>query len=170
MEQRQRGFALAEVLPQRFAQPFAVGRVVERIVGDLEGHSEILAEPEECILLGLCGVGENGAHAAGGGNQAGRLVFDHFEIFQFRHGGVAIVIELQHFAFRHLLAGLGEHFVDPLAPEVDDLADGLGIEIVADEDADLVAPDFPGGSLASADIRIVDHIVVEQGRGMNELH
>jgi hypothetical protein len=57
-----------------------------------------------------------------------------------------------------------------MVPEVDDLAEGFGVEIVADEDTDLVAPDFSGGSPTSADIGIVDHIVVEQGRGMNELH
>jgi hypothetical protein len=57
-----------------------------------------------------------------------------------------------------------------MVPEVDDLAEGFGVEVVADEDTDLVSPDFSGGSAASADIGIVDHIVVEQGRGMNELH
>jgi hypothetical protein len=57
-----------------------------------------------------------------------------------------------------------------MVPEVDDLAEGFGVEIVADEDTDLVAPDFSGGSPTSADIGIVDHIVVEQGRGMNKLH
>src|SRR5205807_6489072 len=62
------------------------------------------------------------------------------------------------------------HCVDPMVPEVDDMTEGFGVEIVADEDADLVAPDFSGGSMASADIGIVDHIVMEQGGGMNELH
>jgi hypothetical protein len=53
MQEWQRGFALAKVLPKRFAQVFAIGRIVERIVGQLERHPEILAEPEERILLGL---------------------------------------------------------------------------------------------------------------------
>ena len=128
------------------------------------------AEPEERILLRLWGVRENGAHATSGGNQAGRFVFDNLKILRFRHGGVAVVIELKHFAFCHLLAGLAEHFVNPMVPEIDDLAEGFGVEIVADEDTDLVAPDFSGGSAASADIGFVDHIVVEQGRGMNKLH
>jgi hypothetical protein len=57
-----------------------------------------------------------------------------------------------------------------MVPEVDNLAEGFGVKIVADEDTDLVAPDFSGGSMASADIGFVDHIVVEQGRGMNKLH
>jgi hypothetical protein len=57
-----------------------------------------------------------------------------------------------------------------MVPEIDDLAKGFGVKIVADEDTDLVTPDFSGGSLASADIGFVDHVVVEQGRGMDELH
>jgi len=57
-----------------------------------------------------------------------------------------------------------------MVPEVDDLSEGFRVEIVTDEDTDLVAPDFPGGSMASSDIGFVDYIVVEQGRGMNELH
>src|SRR5688572_5806105 len=128
------------------------------------------AEPEERILLGLWGVRENGAHATSGGNQAGRFVFDNLQILRFRHGGIAVVIELKHFAFRHLLAGLAEHIVNRVVTEVDDLTEGFGVEIVADEDTDLVAPDFSSGSVTSADIGFVDHIVVEQGRGMNELH
>jgi hypothetical protein len=57
-----------------------------------------------------------------------------------------------------------------MGPEVHDLAEGFGVEIVADEDTDLIAPDFSGGSPASADIGFVDDIVVEQRRGMNELN
>ena len=97
-------------------------------------------------------------------------MFDNFQIIRFRHGRVVVVIELKHFALRHLLAGLGEYFVDPLAPEIDDLTHGFGIEVVADKNTDLIAPDFSRGSLASADVGIVDHIVMEQSRGMNELH
>ena len=57
-----------------------------------------------------------------------------------------------------------------MVPEVDDLAESFGVEIVADEDADLIAPYFPGSSSASTDIGVVNHIVVEQRSGMNEFH
>ena len=97
-------------------------------------------------------------------------MFDNLEIFRFRHGRVAVVVQLKHFAFRHLLAGLAEHFVNPVVVEVYDLAKGLRVKIVTDEDTDLVAPDFSGGSPAPADIGLVDHIVVEQGCRVNELH
>jgi len=48
-----------------------------------------------------------------------------------------------------------------MVSEVAYLAKGFGVKLVADEDTDLVAPDFSGGSPTSADISIVDHIVVE---------
>src|SRR5262249_651467 len=95
---------------------------------------------------------------------------DNLQILRFRHGGVTIVIELKHLALRHLLASLAEHIVNPMVSEVDNLAEGFGVEIVADEDTDLIAPNFSSGSGASTDIGFVDHIVVEQGRGMNKLH
>src|SRR6185295_286320 len=127
-------------------------------------------ESEQRVLLRVRGVCENGAHAARGGYQSCRFVFDNFQILRFRHGRVAIVIELKHFALRHLFASFAEYVVNRMVSEVDNLAEGLGVEIVADEDADLVAPDFPGGRSASANIGVVHDIVVEQRRGMDELH
>ena len=97
-------------------------------------------------------------------------MFDDLKILRFRHRGIAVVVELKHFAFRHLLAGLGEHLVDPMVSELDDLAEGFGVEIVADEDADLISPDFSGGSPAPADIGIVHDVVVQEGGGMDEFH
>jgi hypothetical protein len=97
-------------------------------------------------------------------------MFDNLQIFLFRHGGVAVVIELKHFALSHLLASLAEHVINPMVSEVDDLAEGFGVEIVADKDADLVAPDFSGGRSATADIGVVDDIVVEQRCGMNKFN
>jgi hypothetical protein len=77
-------------------------------------------------------------------------------------------MELQDFALRHFLAGFGEDFIDPLAPELDHLAHGFGIEIVTDEDADLISPDFTGSSPAPAEVRIVHDVVVEQGCRVDE--
>jgi hypothetical protein len=50
------------------------------------------------------------------------------------------------------------------------LTEGFGVEVIADENTDLVAPHFSGSWPAPADIGFIDHIVVEQGRRMNELY
>ncbi len=54
--------------------------------------------------------------------------------------------------------------------KIDDAADGAGVQIVADEDADLVAPHLAGGALAPADVRVVDYVVVQQGGRVDEFH
>ena len=97
-------------------------------------------------------------------------MFDDAEIFRLRHQRIAVVVELQDLALGHLPAGFREGFVDALVAEVDDLADRARIEIVADENADLVAPDFARGTAASAQIGVIDDVVVQQGRGMDEFH
>ncbi len=95
-------------------------------------------------------------------------MFDDAEILGLRHQRIAVVVQLQNLAFGHLPTGLGQRFVDALVAEIDDLADGAGIEVVADENADLIAPDFARGTAASSQVGVIDDIVVQQGGGMDE--
>lgn len=95
-------------------------------------------------------------------------MFDNFDVIRFRNGGVPIVIELENFPFRHFLTSLCKDLVNALATKLDDLAHGLGIQVVADKDADLISPNFSGGSLASAEIGVIDYIIMQQCRGVDE--
>ena len=88
----------------------------------------------------------------------------------FGHVRIAIVVELKYFALRHFLAGFGEDFVDPLAAKFHDLTHGSGIEIISDQNTDLIAPNFSGGLVASADIGIIDDIIMQERGGMDEFH
>jgi hypothetical protein len=67
---------------------------------------------------------------------------------------------LKDFTFRHFLAGLGKDFIDALILKFDDFAHSFRIEIVADQNADLVAPNLAGGSSASPKIGVINDIVV----------
>src|SRR5678816_3516823 len=60
------------------------------------------------------------------------------------------------------------HFIDPLTAELDHLAHGLGIQIVADQDADLISPDFSCGLAASPDVRVVHDVVMKEGGRMDK--
>ena len=97
-------------------------------------------------------------------------MFDDAEIFRFRHQRIAVVIQLQHFAFGHLAACFRECLVYPLIAEVDDLTDRARIEIVAHENTDLVAPDFARGPAPPAQVGVIDDVVVQQGGGMDEFN
>jgi hypothetical protein len=56
-----------------------------------------------------------------------------------------------------------------LAAELDDLAHGFGVEVVTDQDADLISPDFSSGSTATPEVGVVDHVIVEERGGVDEL-
>ena len=56
--------------------------------------------------------------------------------------------------------GFREHFVDALIVESDDVTDCLGIEVITDEYTDLIAPHFPCRLAATAQVGIVNDIVV----------
>ena len=96
-------------------------------------------------------------------------MFNDLNVISLRHRRIAVVVQLEDFAFRHLLAGFREYFIDPLTAEFDHLAHGLGIEIIADEDANLISPNFSGCSTSSSDLGIIHNIIVEEGRGMDKL-
>ena len=97
-------------------------------------------------------------------------MFNDLDIIGFRHVRITIVVELKHLTFRHFLAGFGEDFIDALAAEFHDLTHGFGIEIVSDQDADLISPNFSSGLTAPTDIGIIDDIIMQERGGMDELH
>src|SRR5438132_12292088 len=140
VQERQRGFALSEILPQGLTQPVSVRRVIERVVGDLKGGSEMLAEAEESRLLIKRCVADDAADSAGCRNQARGLMFDDSQVFRFRNEGVAVVVELQYLALSHFPAGFRQGFIDCLVSKPDDLANGFGVQVITNQDADLVAP------------------------------
>ena len=140
VQERKRDFALSEILPQGLTQPVSVRRVIERVVGDLKGGSEMLAEAEESRLLIKRCVADDAADSAGCRNQARGLMFDDSQVFRFRNERVAVVVELQHLALSHFPAGFRQGFIDCLISKPDDLANGFGVQVVTNQDADLVAP------------------------------
>ena len=162
--------SLPQILADGFTQTIAVGGVVQGIVRELERHPEMLAEAEERLLLPVARAGDNGADLAGGRDQSGSLVLDDREVVGHRHRGVAVVIQLEDFAFGHFPAGVRQHFIDGMGAELHHLPHGFGIEIVAHQNADLIAPHLPGALASPADIGIVDHIVMQEGRGMDVFH
>ena len=76
---------------------------------------------------------------------------------------------MQHFPFGHFPAGFGQRFIDGLIPELHELTHGSGIEVIANQDTDLIAPHFPGSLAATADVGIVHDVVVQERGGMDEL-
>src|SRR5215467_12503228 len=97
-------------------------------------------------------------------------MFHNLDVVGFRHIRITVIVELKYLTFRHLVAGFGEHFIDPLAAEFHNLAHRFGVEIVADQDADLISPNFSSGLPTPANVGIVDDIIMQERGGMDELH
>ncbi|BFU90648.1 MAG: hypothetical protein NTAFB01_18350 [Nitrospira sp.] len=87
-------------------------------------------------------------------------MLDDFDVIDFGHGGIAVVIQLEDFTFGHFVTSLGEDFIDPLALKLNDFAHGFGIEIITYKDADLVSPHLARGSSASPKIGVIHDVIV----------
>ena len=124
VQQRQRCFALPEVPPQCFAQMFAVGSVVQRVIRQLECNAQPLSGSGTAPPVILPWPRRQSRRSCTRPQSIWRSYAHDAEIFRFRHQRIAVVIQLKHFAFGHLPAGFRECFVDALVTEVDDLADG----------------------------------------------
>ena len=99
----------------------------------------------------------------------GGLVFDDAQILRLGNEWISVVIQLQYFAFGHLAARFRQDFVDPLIAKADDMADRLGIEVIADENADLIAPHLARRLTAASQVGVIDDIVMQERGGMNKL-
>jgi hypothetical protein len=76
--------------------------------------------------------------------------------------------QLQHLAAGDGVGGLGEHLHDAHVVDLDHHLEGARVEEVADQHRRRVAEGGVGGAAAAAQPRLVDHVVVQEGRGVDE--
>ena len=113
-------------------------------------------------------TGQDGGNLRAGLEQAGRLAVNHLEIALFRGVRIVRVHELQDLSLGDLVRGIGHHPHDPGQAQGHHHLEGAGIEVIAHEDAGFVAPDSIGGFPATAQVRAIDDVVVEEGGCMDE--
>ncbi len=106
---------------------------------------------------------------AGGAEQLGGLAADHGEIFVLGGRGVLGRGELGDLALGDHHGGGGEDVERAHAAHLDHHAERLAEQEVADQHARLIAPQHAGGELAAAHLAVVDHVVMQQRRGVHEL-
>jgi len=51
MNQGERDFAFPEIRPERLTQPLRLGDIIQRVIRNLEGHSEVLSELIQGLFL-----------------------------------------------------------------------------------------------------------------------
>ncbi len=94
---------------------------------------------------------------------------NHFHVGFFGGAGVAHLGQLQHFAFGDDAGGLRQDLHHWHRAQLDHHFERARIQEVANQHARRIAPHCIGGLAATAHAGHVDHVVVQQGRGVQEL-
>ena len=114
-------------------------------------------------------AGQHRGDFRAGFEQPSGLAVDHFEIALLGGLGIVRIHELQHFALGDHVGGVRHDLHDAQRPDRRHHLEGARVHEVADQHAGLVAEDVVGGGAAAALLRAVDHVVVQQRRGVHEL-
>src|SRR5690606_30561898 len=96
------------------------------------------------------------------------LAIDDLEIDLFGDVRVMAVHELHDLAGGDLAGGLGHDLHDAHLVDLDHQLECAAVQKVADQDACFIAPDAVSCLPSAAHVGVVDHVVVQQGGGVNE--
>ncbi len=165
----ERELLLLEVGAQALAGQSFLAPDVEDVVGDLEGDAQVAAVAVQCLGRGLVGPGVVGTQPAGDGGQLGRLALDDREVRALVEVEVAAMMDLLHLP----LADQVGRPADPAAGqgrfERGGQVEGVGEEIVAQQDGRLVAPLGVDRGGVAADHRLIEDVVVHERRRVDHL-
>lgn len=160
---------LLEVGAEGFAAGPFVSPEVEDVVGDLEGDAEVTAEGVEMVGGGRIGPGVVGAEAAGDGGQFGGFAFDDGEIGGLVEVEVASVVDLLEFPLADAVGGGADPAAGEGGFERGGEVEGVGEEVVAEEDGGLVSPLGVDGGRVPADDGLVEDVVMHEGGRVDHL-
>jgi len=169
IDQRQRRLALGEVVAEALADRRRVARIIQHVVDQLERGADVPAVIGQLVLQGPGRAAEHAAEPRGGLEQLRRLAANHLEIARLVDLGVVAPHQLQHLASGDGVGGLGEHLHDAHVVDLDHHLEGAGIEKIADQHRGGVAEGGVGGAVPAPQLRFVDHVVVQQSGGVDEL-
>ena len=172
---RQGDRPLAEIVADGLVQGGAAA-VVERVIDELEGDAEMPAVIGQRPAPAVGAVARGGAafgrrHRAdlgGGGEQPRRFRLDDAQAVRLVGRRVVGGEELHHLTLGDDRTRLRQERQHIQRPIFDHQFESAAEQEVADEDARLVAPDGVGGGGAPAQRAVVHHVVVQQGRGVDE--
>ncbi len=123
----------------------------------------------QCVAGGRVGAGQQRAKAGRGGEQHRGLALDHPQVGGLVGVRVAHVQQLQHLALGDGVGGVGQDPLHVHALEFDHQLEAARVQEVADQHRGGIAPDRVRGLAAAAQVGFVDHVVVQQGGGVDEL-
>ena len=168
-DERQCPFAFAQVGADRLAEAVLIGHEVERVVGDLKRDADV--EPVARQRLERLGgdAAEEAADTAARGDERRRLLRDDPDVVRLGRDPAALAVELEDLRLGHGDGRAGEGFHDPAIVVPDEELEGLGVEMVADEDRRVVSPARVGRRPSAPQRRLIDDVVVDERRRVEQL-
>src|SRR3972149_11888297 len=173
LEKREQGkgyLSLLQVFADGFTKLGLISDIVQGIICQLEGQSNIPAKGLDIPLLIRRAVSEDSPYPARGRNQGRGLVADDLKIILLCNLYITIAGQLRELTLRHPPGSLCHGLIDIVVTQGYNLALGLGIQIVPDKDTGLVPPQHPGRFITAANVGIIDHVIMQEGRRMDELY
>ena len=168
MDQGQGDHPLHQVLSEGFPEVPFIGRVIEPVVGQLKGNAHVQAEAIQFFRLQGRDAAHQAPHLARGCQQGSGLVFDNPQILRFGQQRLPVGAQLKNFSFRQTLAGQGHGVIHVVVLERGDVMHGPRVEVVSGQDAGPVPPHASSRGPPPAKRRFIQHVVMEQGRRMDE--
>ncbi len=168
VDQRQRHLAFTQVAADRLSHCPGVAGEVEQIVHELEGDAEVEAVLAQRLLALGRDLPEHAADLRAAAEEVRRLPADDVEVLFLGDAGVAVLRQLIQLAFDHPQRDVAEQADDVELVVRERHRHRLDVQIVAEQDRDVVAPARVHGQTAAAQVRVVDDVVVDERRRVDE--
>ncbi len=166
---RQRRLALGEVVADVLAELLGIAAIVEGVVDQLEGDAEMLAVVREGRLDLGGGARDDCRDLRAGFEQPRGLAVDDFHVPDLGRVRVAGVHELHDFAGSDRVGRVGHDADDARRVERGHHLESARVEEVADQNRGGIPERIVRRLAAPPAGRLVDDVVVQQGRRMDEL-
>lgn len=167
MVQGQGDMAFFKIGSRRFAEHCCIGIVVERVIHQLERHAKIVAKGDDGCFLLFGGVGQQAPEPRADGNHRPGFAVDDTEYMFFGNFDVAGFGVFVNSAFDENFGGFGDGLDNFSFAVFCQNQDGTGNEEIADKNAGVAPPFGVDGCFAAPDGSFIDHIIVEQGGGVD---
>src|SRR5262249_15515675 len=169
VNERQRHLSFAQVAADWLADRLGVAGEVEQVVDDLERHAEIEAvlPPGRRALAGQ--LVQHAADLRAAAEQVRRLAAHDVEMLVLGDVGVAVLRQLIELALDHPQRDVTEQPDDLQLVVRERHRHRLDVQVVAEQDRDVVAPPRMHGEAPAAQVGVVDDVIVDERRRVDEL-
>ena len=168
-DEREGDLALAQVAAHGLSERLGVAGEVEQVVHQLKRDAEVEPVLAQRLPLVRCRRAQAAANLGASGKQVRRLAPDDVEVLVLGDVDVAVLGELVQLAFNHPQRDVAQQPNQVERVFGEGQRHRLDVEEVAQQDRDVVAPLRVGRQTSPSHFRIVDDVVVDERRRVDEL-